>query len=105
MSDEARPEESGPESAGARVPLPEPSFIMLAGPLHAQALMYLGEMAHGDEPPRVDLESAKYSIDLLGVLEEKTKGNLTEEEERFVRDLLFELRMKFVEASKAAAGG
>ena len=46
------------------------------------------------------LETAKFSIDMLGMLEEKTKGNLSEEELKFLRHILFELRMNFLEEQK-----
>jgi hypothetical protein len=47
-----------------------------------------------------DLQGARQTIDLLGLLEEKTRGNLTEQEEKVLKDTLFQLRMAFVEASK-----
>ena len=46
-----------------------------------------------------DLEQAKHFIDMLGVLEEKTKGNLTDDESRSLESVLFDLRMGFVEVS------
>lgn len=48
-------------------------------------------------PGRINLAQAKYLIDILGLLELKTKGNLTEEEDRMLEALLYELRMKYVE--------
>jgi hypothetical protein len=47
-----------------------------------------------------DLQGARQTIDLLGLLEQKTRGNLTEQEEKVLKDTLFQLRMAFVEASK-----
>jgi hypothetical protein len=49
------------------------------------------------------LEMAKFSIDMLGMLEEKTKGNLSDEELKFLRHILFELRMNFLEEQKREA--
>jgi hypothetical protein len=49
------------------------------------------------------LPLAKQTIDLLGLLEEKTRGNLTGEEERLMTQILFDLRMRFVEKSKSTA--
>lgn len=46
-----------------------------------------------------NLSSAKQTIDILGMLDEKTKGNLSKEEEQLMRQLLYELRMQYVEAS------
>ncbi len=47
-----------------------------------------------------DLRGARQTIDLLGLLEQKTRGNLTEQEEKILKETLFQLRMAFVEASK-----
>jgi hypothetical protein len=49
------------------------------------------------------LEMAKFSIDMLGMLEEKTKGNLNDEELKFLRHILFELRMNFLEEQKTGS--
>ena len=81
--------------------LPEASFEALMGTLATQAIIYLG----GARDPRtgqpmVDLDVAKLQIDLLGVLEAKTKGNLTEEEGRRLSTLLYELRMRFVSIAR-----
>ncbi len=81
--------------------LPEASFESLMGTLATQAIIYLG----GARDPRtgqpmVDLDVAKLQIDLLGVLEAKTKGNLTEDEGRRLSTLLYELRMRFVSIAR-----
>ena len=66
-----------------------------------QTLMHLGELPHPDTQERnLDLEAAKETIDLLGLLESKTRGNLTPEEDQIFKTLLPELQMKFV--AKAA---
>jgi hypothetical protein len=52
-----------------------------------------------------DLPAAHQMIDILALLEEKTRGNLTAEERQLVEQLLYELRMRFVEVSVASAGG
>ena len=86
--------------------LPEPSFQIIISTFATQAAVALGQIANPvTNETSEDLEQAKFAIDVLTILEEKTKGNLTDEEERFIRDLLFELRMKFVETSKEAGGG
>jgi hypothetical protein len=77
----------------------EASFLMLVASLATQAAHHLGLGPEGDES-EVDLRMAKYTIDLLGVLAEKTEGNLTEEEKSYLDSQLFGLRMRFVEASK-----
>jgi hypothetical protein len=63
----------------------------------SSAFVYLGMVEHpGTGKRQVDLEAAKESIDMLGMLREKTKGNLTSDEENLFENLLAELRMQFV---------
>ncbi len=66
--------------------------------------MQLGLMQFGEkEKPEPDLPLARHTIDLLGVLLEKTKGNLTLEEQRMLENSLTELRFRFVQVSEEAA--
>jgi|WetSurMetagenome_2_1015567.scaffolds.fasta_scaffold599890_2 hypothetical protein len=77
------------------------TFVLSIG---SSALVHLGEIEHPEtEQARENLLLARQTIDLLAMLEEKTKGNLTDEEARFLRDLLADLRLKFVEKSRGAA--
>ncbi len=65
------------------------------------AMMALGQIPHPvTNQVEKNLEQAKYVIDLLGVIEEKTKGNLTEQEEQGMTNLLHQLRMVYVEIGK-----
>jgi hypothetical protein len=81
-------------------PLPEGNFAALISMLTTQALFALGLLhIKGQEERKPDLEMAKYNIDMLQVLEEKTKGNLTEEEETVLVNTLNELRMGFVKVA------
>jgi len=81
--------------------LAEASFLGLANMLGVEAAMHLGVIRPpGDEPPPVDLESARHLIDMLGILQSKTSGNLTPEEDRFLAGVLADLRMSFVEISR-----
>ncbi len=69
--------------------------------LGSSALVHLGEIQHPETAEaKENLDLARQTIDLLAMLEEKTKGNLTNEEARFLRDLLADLRLKFVEKSR-----
>ena len=68
-----------------------------------QALMYMGAIPDQSGRAMVSLEVAKLNIDLLAVVQEKTKGNLTAEEQEMIDGTLKELRMQFVEVSKAVA--
>ncbi len=94
---------TGTESA-ERPPLPEPDFMSFLGGLAAQVMIYLGEVESPFSGKReVDLPAARYHIDLIGVLEEKTRGNLTDDEESEMRSLLTGLRMRYVDASAGDA--
>jgi hypothetical protein len=76
------------------------TFVLSLG---SSALVHLGEIARPDgAEAQESLLLARQTIDLLAMLEEKTKGNLTDAESRFLRDLLADLRLKFVEKSRAS---
>jgi hypothetical protein len=80
-----------------RGPLPEGNLAALISMLATQALFALGLLQiKGQEERKPDLELAKYNIDMLQVLEDKTKGNLTKEEEAVLANTLSELRMGYV---------
>lgn len=67
------------------------------------ALVNLGAAPHPEtNQVQADLALAKQDIDLLGLLEEKTKGNLSGDEERLLTQMLFDLRLRFVDATKRA---
>jgi hypothetical protein len=79
---------------------PETQQIPSGGSDFTSFLMSLSAMAHnamgiGPDSPGVSLDDAQYFINIIGVLEEKTRGNLTLEEEQTMRNLLYELRMNF----------
>lgn len=88
---------AGPRPTG----VPEASFLNLLNMLAVEAAMHLG-MIHpqGQEPLPVDLESARHLIDMLGMLQAKTRGNLTAEEDSLLENILADLRMQFVAVSK-----
>ncbi len=97
---EPSPEPEQPEPLERGVP-PEPDFPFFISTLGMQALAALGEVpnpATGEK--RMDRTTAKYFIDILVMLSQKTKGNLTAEENAMVNDLLYELQMKFVQKSQ-----
>ncbi|HQY87114.1 MAG TPA: DUF1844 domain-containing protein [Tepidisphaeraceae bacterium] len=75
--------------------IPTASFETLVSTIVTQALYYLGEMGQEAEQT-ADLDMAKLQIDTLGVLEEKTKGNITADEQAALDSALYELRMRFV---------
>ena|SRR5689334_10979303 len=82
-------------------PLPPASFMFLVESILMQTQMHLGLMHFGekDEKYEPNLNLARHSIDLLGVLQEKTKGNLTAEEQRLIENGLTELRFRYVQVS------
>jgi Domain of unknown function (DUF1844) len=82
---------------------PAMSFEQLVQSLYMTAMMQLGAATHEGQQPQVDILGARQSIDMLGVLAEKTKGNLTPEENRLLDSALFELRMAFLEITQALA--
>jgi hypothetical protein len=92
------------KAEGFQFPLPPPSFAFLVLSLRTQTEMQLGLVHFGEEePPEPDLRMARHSIDLMAVLLEKTKGNLTLDEQRLLENSLTELRFRFVQVSDEAA--
>ena len=81
--------------------LPHVDFTTFVLSLSHSALMHLGE-APSPETGAIEqnMALARQTIDLVGMLEEKTRGNLTGDEERLVAQILFDLRMRYVERSK-----
>lgn len=85
--------------------LPEANFEGLMSMLATQAFFALGLIRLKEEDePRIDLGLAKYNIDMLSLLEEKTKGNLTDPEKQMLEKTLEQLRMAFVQVSSSAGG-
>jgi hypothetical protein len=78
----------------------EIDFISFVMSLAASALMHLGEHEEGTAAPPVDVPLAKQTIDVIGMLREKTRGNLNADEERVVESVLYDLRMRFLKASR-----
>jgi hypothetical protein len=78
----------------------EASLAMIVSSFVAQAMIALGQIESPiDGKRRQDLDAAKFSIDLLQILADKTKGNLSEEEETMLSSALYDLRMRYVQAS------
>lgn len=71
--------------------------------IYLSAVVALGAATEPGQKPRIDILGARQSIDMLGVLQEKTKGNLTEKEQRLLQNALFEVRMMFLEVTNAIA--
>lgn len=82
---------------------PAVGFDSLVQSIYMTAIMQLGGATPEGQPPQVDILGARQSIDMLAVLAEKTKGNLTTDESRLLDSALFELRMAFLEITQAIA--
>ena len=105
---EGEEEPSAPEAAGRPVPpppaeLPKVDFASFLISLATSALYHMGQVADPQtgQPAKPDLPLARQTVDTLELLEEKTRGNLSDEEARLLRNLLTDLRMRFVEAGRS----
>ena len=78
-------------------PTPPVTFDALVQQFYISAMIQMGAGTQEGQRPRVDILGARTTIDLLAVLAEKTKGNLTEAEDRMLQSVLFDVRMAFLE--------
>jgi hypothetical protein len=89
------------EKVTEETPFPEINFSTFIFSLNTSALLHLGEIpdpATGKE--QQDLAMAKQTIDLIAMLQEKTKGNLAPDEENLVKHILYDLRLRYVQKAK-----
>ncbi|MBS1873130.1 MAG: DUF1844 domain-containing protein [Acidobacteria bacterium] len=103
MSDNPTPDLQNDEQ-DASFPIPPPTMEFLVLSLKAQAEMQLGFLHFGPEKdrPKPDFRVARHTIDLLSLLQDKTRGNLTMDEQRLLENSLTELRFRFVQAMESA---
>ncbi|MCC6553886.1 MAG: DUF1844 domain-containing protein [Polyangiaceae bacterium] len=94
-----RGEGSAPDSAAD---LPKLDFSTFVLSIIGSAYVHLGDAPSPDGAEERNLMLARQDIDLLSVLEEKTKGNLTGEEERLLNQALYDLRLRYVEVAKGS---
>jgi hypothetical protein len=86
------------EASAAMPPVDFGTFVLSLG---SSAIMHLGEVEHPQSGQKEkDLPMAKHTIDLLSMLQAKTRGNLSPQEDRLLESLLYDLRIRYVEASK-----
>jgi hypothetical protein len=79
-------------------PLPKVDLSTFVLSLSSSVMVHLGEVPEPETGQITqNLDMARHTIDILAMLENKTQGNLTQDEERLFRDILFELRMKYVQ--------
>src|SRR5215471_3895881 len=89
------------EKTGGKTQSLEMTFERLVASLYMTAMLQLGLMAPEGEQPRADILGARQTIDTLGILNEKTKGNLTPAEQNLMQQSLFDLRMAYLELTNA----
>lgn len=96
--EEEKVEAEAPPEKEEEAPLPEINFSTFIFSLNTSALLHLGEVpdpATGKQEK--DLALAKQTIDLIAMLEDKTRGNLTPDEENLVKHILYDLRLRYVQ--------
>ena len=81
----------------------EMNFEKFIASLYMSALMQMGMAAPEGGEPHVDLMGARQTVDIIGLLQEKTKGNLTSKEETMLQNVLYELRMAYLEVTNLIA--
>lgn len=92
------------EASSDIIDSPQAGFMIHVSQLAMQAMVFLGLMPHPvDQTTKVDLVQSKYLIDTIEVLQLKSKGNLSKEEEDGVATLLYDLRLKYLDAQKNVA--
>lgn len=90
---------SGGEMVGDKCVMPQVTFSAFVMSLNTSALFHLGEIADPETGAlNQNLMLAKHTIDTLAVLQEKTKGNLTGEEDNMLTKFLYDLKMRYVKA-------
>lgn len=101
--EEALKEKETLRKEGKSIP-PEPDFSFFITTLALQASIFLGQVANpATNKKEEDLPQAKFIIDTLGMLKEKTKGNLTQEESNLLENVLYELRMQYISKTKTGS--
>lgn len=94
MTSPRDPRTGAPTGVRGRREMPQASFGTLVSSIATQVLYYLGDVGQTEGP--VNLDMAKYQLDTLGVIEDKTKGNLNEDEQKLLDTALYEARSRFV---------
>jgi hypothetical protein len=96
----------GPAGAAGRGGLPPASFETLVSTMATQALFALGAIPDPRTGQRMmSLDLARHHIDMLSVIEQKSKGNLSADESNLLATTLYELRQRYIQMSSAARGG
>jgi hypothetical protein len=83
--------------------IPEMTFERLIQSIYMQTILQLGGATEPGQEPHVDLLGARQSIDMLGIIADKSRGNLSDSEDKLIESALFEMRMAFLELTQALA--
>lgn len=100
VSNDEKQRSAGAGSVDDSADLPHIDFSTFVVSLSHSALVHLGDAAEADGSVQKDLPLARQTIDILALLQEKTKGNLDGDEERLLGQVVYDLRMRFVEIAK-----
>ena len=100
-TEQAAKEKNAASAQAGSESFPKADFAVLVSSLISQTHIFLGDVENPISKKReVNMERAKFTIDLIDVLKEKTRGNVSEEEARLLDGALFDLRMRYVNAGK-----
>jgi Domain of unknown function (DUF1844) len=88
------------ETKHTSVPPPALDFVAILFTYVHTALMYLGDVKDPEGKENENLEGARQMIDILEVMQQKTRGNLTKEEEQYLESALYDLRMRYMKKAK-----
>ncbi len=107
MSEDEKQENNGSEiteeeqARGTKQQIPEASFKLFISSLATQTLINLGEMENPlTRKSGLALDQAKFTLDTLQIIKDKTEGNLTDDETRYLDTLIYDLRMRYVEKAR-----
>jgi hypothetical protein len=100
-AEEEAPASEADPSSEEEAQLPEVNFATFIFSLSSSALFHFGEIPDpGTGEKHKSLPMAKHSIDILSMLEEKTRGNLTDDEKELIKNILYDLRMRYVKETQ-----
>jgi hypothetical protein len=103
LSNQVESDTAAPGRGSGAGKMPEANFETLVSTMATQALFSMGAIPDPRTGQRVaHLDLARHHIDMLGVIEEKTKGNLTEEEQKMLSTTVYELRNTYIQVSNAS---
>jgi hypothetical protein len=104
--EECKPCPEGQVRKGGKCVMPKVTFTAFVMSMNTSALFHLGEISDPSSGEKqMDLVLAQHSIDILSLLEEKTKGNLNDEEQDILKHVLYDLKMRYVRIATESPEG